>query len=487
MSSLPPVAVMLRRCSPLLDSVRFAVTFLKWTTTLAALGFALPLVAARHQMEGDGLVVALLSVGFLILLLFMSFGAYWLLMTEGGDKRDLSLFLRAFRSDASSDQLRAWLKAAMGSSWRLGGIRPPAEREPLWVTLISPLFTGLKYLGSRQFEMVAPDHNWMARLLASFAETRMVFIDIRDITPHVLDEIRLAWQVFGPRRTIFIVDSTKTAEAWQEDVQRQLGCEGAGLLLLFWTADSATFVPHVQALLAKIPEGSATVTPEALAFVHGKVGEEQWDMSPLDRPWVLVVLQQLLIGAISGLLYLIHPWAMNIGLGLLGLEALSLYRKAWCRARRQRLNAMEVNPAGPPSAKRLWGSLALMLGILMTPLLFMLVASIMLLGAVHEANTVQVETQIMTIQTQLKFYEVFCGRLPTTEQGLHALIEKPTSEPIPDRYRAVLEEVPMDPWTHPYRYEFPARRSRKDPFDLWSAGPDGLDGTADDIGNFSQQ
>jgi general secretion pathway protein G len=487
MNSLPPVPAMLRRCGPLLDSVRFAVTFLKWTTTLTALGFALTLVAARHQMEGDGLVVALLSVGFLILLLFMSFGAYWLLMTEGGDKRDLSLFLRAFRSDASSDQLRAWLKAAMGSSWRLGGIRPPAEREPLWVTLISPLFTGLKYLGSRQFEMVAPDHNWMARLLASFAETRMVFIDIRDITPHVLDEIRLAWQVFGPRRTIFIVDSTKTAEAWQEDVHRQLGSEGSNLLLLFWTADSATFVPQVQALLAKIPEGSATVTPEALAFVHGKVGEEQWDMSPMDRPWVLVILQQLLIGAGTWLLYLIHPWAMNIGLGLLGLEALHLYRKAWCRARRQRLNAMEVNPAGPPSARRLWGSLALMLSILASPLLLMLIASVALLGVVNEAKNLRVESDIMAMQTQLKFYEVICGRLPTTEQGLRALVEKPTSEPVPERYRALLEEVPMDAWSHPYRYEFPARRSKKDAYDLWSAGPDGLDGTADDIGNFSPQ
>jgi general secretion pathway protein G len=51
----------------------------------------------------------------------------------------------------------------------------------------------------------------------------------------------------------------------------------------------------------------------------------------------------------------------------------------------------------------------------------------------------------------------------------------------------LLEEVPMDAWSHPYRYEFPARRSKKDAYDLWSAGPDGLDGTADDIGNFSPQ
>lgn len=480
---------MLRRCGPLLDSVRFAVTFLKWSTALAVVGFALPILLARQQMEPSDLRDASIFVAVLVMLQLMGSASYWLLMSESGGKKDLCLFLRAFRSDASSDQLRAWLKAAMGPDWHLGGIRPPAERASLWVTLLSPLFTGLKYLGSRQFEMVAPDHNWMARLLASFAQTRMVFIDIRDVTPHVLDEIRLAWQVFGPQRTLFIIDTTRSPEAWKDTLHQQLGADRTQFRLLIWHSDAATFVPQVQFLLAQIPSGTASVTPEALAFVHGKVGPENWDVRPIDRAWVQALLQQLVLAAGGGLLYLIHPWARMLGFGLLGLEALHLYRVAWCRARRQRLDALAVNPAGPPSAKRLWGSLALMLTILASPILFMIVATIMMVASAGEniarARITKAEADMTQIGMALTMYQARGGQPPTTEQGLDALVNKPTREPIPQHWRVMLEELPMDPWSHPYRYESPARRSTTDPYDLWSTGPDGIDGTADDIGNFN--
>jgi general secretion pathway protein G len=73
--------------------------------------------------------------------------------------------------------------------------------------------------------------------------------------------------------------------------------------------------------------------------------------------------------------------------------------------------------------------------------------------------------------------------MPTTEQGIKALFEKPTTEPIPDKWTQLLEDLPKDPWQQPYKYEYPAKRSKKS-FDLWSVGKDGQDGTADDIGNF---
>ncbi len=486
MDPLPPVPVMLRRCGPLLDSVRFAVTFLKWTTALAVVFMAYSVFKARQGMDSADFETALMGVCFLILIQLLGTASYWLLMTEGGGGRDLALFLRAFRSDASSDKLRAWLKAAMGTTWHLGGIRPPAERASLWVTLLSPLYTGLRYLGSRQFEMVAPDHNWMARLLASFDQSRMVFIDVRDVTPHVLDEIRLAWKVFGPRRTLFIIDSTQSLEQWKDSLHSQLGCEPSTTLrLLPWTEDAATFVPQVQSLLSQIPSGTASIPPESLAFVHGKVGAENWDVRPIDRAWVQALLQQLLLLSAGGLLWLIHPWAQLIGFALLGLEALHLYRVAWCRARRQRLDALQINPSGPPSARRLWGSLALMLLILSSPLWIMIVAAKKMLDTVDEAQTVRVEADLTAIRTQLMMYEARAGELPTTAQGVHALVERPTAEPAPRSWRQLLEAEPLDPWQRPYRYEQPARRSTRDAYDLWSTGPDGIDGTADDIGNFN--
>ena len=104
-------------------------------------------------------------------------------------------------------------------------------------------------------------------------------------------------------------------------------------------------------------------------------------------------------------------------------------------------------------------------------------------GNIDVAKEQAVQADIDGMSTQLMVYESRAGRLPTTEQGLKALWEKPTSEPIPERWIALLEEEKKDPWGQPYKYAYPATKSKK-PFDIWSVGRDGQDGTADDIGNF---
>ena len=48
------------------------------------------------------------------------------------------------------------------------------------------------------------------------------------------------------------------------------------------------------------------------------------------------------------------------------------------------------------------------------------------------------------------------------------------------------QDLPPDPWGNPFQYEFPGRRN-PDSYDLWSFGPDGVNGTADDIGNWPDQ
>lgn len=319
---------------------------------------------------------------------------------------------------------------------------------------------------------------------------RLVFIDIRDVTPHVLDEISLAWEVFGVRRTVFIVDDTRAESEWRQQIQQQLATDAGDLRLLVWKADPATFIPQVKDILVRVPEGLPVVTQEALSFVHDKVGEDQWDVRPMDQPWVLVVVQQSALAVFCGLLWLIHPWVMQIALGLFGLEGLSLYRQAWCRARRQREHAKQINPDGPPSAARLWGSLALMLGALSTPFVVMLAASLFMLksGPEHivSAKIELTKSEVQRLKMALMSYEIRSGmEPPTTEQGLQSLVEKPTMEPVPHRWTQYLESLPLDPWSRPYRYESPPRRSKRDRFDLWSLGPDGIDGTADDIGNFA--
>lgn len=84
----------------------------------------------------------------------------------------------------------------------------------------------------------------------------------------------------------------------------------------------------------------------------------------------------------------------------------------------------------------------------------------------------------------LRLYEVDNGRYPTTQQGLAALLVKPSSPPVPENWKGpYIEQEPLDPWKRPYLYRHPGTHPPRD-YDLFSAGPDGKDGTEDDIANW---
>jgi general secretion pathway protein G len=106
-------------------------------------------------------------------------------------------------------------------------------------------------------------------------------------------------------------------------------------------------------------------------------------------------------------------------------------------------------------------------------------------GFFQGAADTRINSDINTaISLGLENYFIAAGRYPTTEQGLDALVEKPTKPPIPDRWNPSLDEIPLDPWKQPYKYKFPARPGSKKAYDIWSIGKDGQDGTEDDIGNW---
>jgi general secretion pathway protein G len=109
----------------------------------------------------------------------------------------------------------------------------------------------------------------------------------------------------------------------------------------------------------------------------------------------------------------------------------------------------------------------------------------LLKGQIDSAKETRANSDLQAIGLALQSYEARTLRIPTTEQGLMALVEKPTLEPIPENYRAFMEELPKDPWGQPYKYRFPAQKSKKT-YDLWTVGPDGQDGTDDDLGNWKK-
>lgn len=103
----------------------------------------------------------------------------------------------------------------------------------------------------------------------------------------------------------------------------------------------------------------------------------------------------------------------------------------------------------------------------------------LLVGNVDAAKEQRVDADIQAITTQLKTYEMQNYTFPSTAQGLQALVSKPSSEPVPRRWRQLLEQVPLDPWGTPYQYAYPGRKNTKG-FDLYSFGPDRVE-SADDL------
>jgi general secretion pathway protein G len=92
----------------------------------------------------------------------------------------------------------------------------------------------------------------------------------------------------------------------------------------------------------------------------------------------------------------------------------------------------------------------------------------------EEAKRVAATVQISSFKTALTMFRLDNGFFPTTEQGLEALVRKPTSEPLPRRWKGYLARIPLDPWGNPYVYISPGIHSPG--FDIISFGRDGREG-----------
>jgi general secretion pathway protein G len=159
-------------------------------------------------------------------------------------------------------------------------------------------------------------------------------------------------------------------------------------------------------------------------------------------------------------------------------QAPSLFRRRIPRPQRPLAAGLARIPDGAAAAFTL-----IEIVLVITILAVLGAATIYLIkGNVDVAKETRVDTDIKNILTQIKVYEARNLQPPTNEQGLKALVELPTVEPVPERWTQLLEEMPKDPWGREYRYVYPAKRS-KAAYDVFSVGQDGME-SADDIGNW---
>lgn len=98
-----------------------------------------------------------------------------------------------------------------------------------------------------------------------------------------------------------------------------------------------------------------------------------------------------------------------------------------------------------------------------------------LLNEPEKARRISAATQIRSIEEALGMFKLENGFYPSTEQGLQALVEKPSVGRIPAHYKegGYIRKIPLDPWGQKYLYLSPGVHGD---FDLFSYGPDGESG-----------
>ncbi|GAC16337.1 type II secretion system major pseudopilin GspG [Aliiglaciecola lipolytica] len=107
-----------------------------------------------------------------------------------------------------------------------------------------------------------------------------------------------------------------------------------------------------------------------------------------------------------------------------------------------------------------------------------------ILGNQEEAQRKAAAIDIQSLESALTRYKLSNNRFPTTEQGLDALVNEPSIDPIPRNYPngGYINRLPNDPWDNPYQLVSPGELGV---IDVFSNGPDGEPGTEDDIGNWN--
>jgi general secretion pathway protein G len=110
------------------------------------------------------------------------------------------------------------------------------------------------------------------------------------------------------------------------------------------------------------------------------------------------------------------------------------------------------------------------------------------IGRVDDAQIVKAKTEIGNISAALKFYRLDNFAYPTSEQGIEALVTKP-SDPSIRNWNAggYLDKLPKDPWGNKYLYLNPGNNSEIDIYTLGRDGRPGGEGPDADIGNWDPE
>ncbi len=111
-----------------------------------------------------------------------------------------------------------------------------------------------------------------------------------------------------------------------------------------------------------------------------------------------------------------------------------------------------------------------------------------LMGRTDDARILAARQDIVTLMQALKLYRLDNQRYPTTEQGLQALITRPTNDPVPANWKTegYLDKLNKDPWGNMYQYLSPGSHADAEVFSYGADGKPGGTGNDADIGSWAQ-
>ena len=106
------------------------------------------------------------------------------------------------------------------------------------------------------------------------------------------------------------------------------------------------------------------------------------------------------------------------------------------------------------------------------------------LDRADDARATAARTDVNNLMQALKLYRLDNQRYPSAEQGLGALVAKPTAGTIPPNWKPYLEKLPNDPWGRPYQYLNPGVKGEIDVMSLGADGQAGGEGKNADVGSW---
>ena len=105
----------------------------------------------------------------------------------------------------------------------------------------------------------------------------------------------------------------------------------------------------------------------------------------------------------------------------------------------------------------------------------------------EQARQVKAQQDIRQLESSLQMYKLDNFYYPSTQQGLDALVTKPSGDPPPKNWRGYISRLPKDPWGNAYQYLQPGNKGEYDVYTMGADGKPGGEGADSDIGNWNTE